>query len=42
MSRGLYPFWVNLFGASTDGRPSLSRDMRNYAILNAVFTLLSM
>lgn len=25
-----------------DGRPSLSRDMRNYAILNADFTLLSM
>lgn len=42
MSRGLYPFWVNLFGASIDGRPSLSCDMRNYAILNADFTLLSM
>mgnify|MGYP007051472403 CR=1 FL=1 len=42
MSRGLYPFWVNLFGVSIDGRPSLSRDMRNYAILNADFTLLSM
>lgn len=42
MSRGLYPFWINLFGASIDGYPSPSCDMRNYAVLNTDFTPLSM